>query len=209
MPFMRTLTLSPLLATLMLCTGGLVSPALAERADRAKPLEVVADTQGSIDMLKQTVVFTGNVVITKGTLTIKADRVEVREGPNGYRTALAIGNNRPATFSQKRDGVDETIEGRADRLEYEERGEIVRFVNDAQVRRLQGRNVAEEITGNLITYNSTTEVFNVSGGASSSAGSTTSGGRVRAVLTPRAGTEAAAAAREAGATPSSEPGVKR
>lgn len=209
MPFMRTTTLVPSFAALMLCTGVLLSPVFAERADRSKPLEVVADTQGSIDMLKQTVVFTGNVVITKGTLTIKADRVEVREGANGYRTAVAIGSNRPATFSQKRDGVDETIEGRADRLEYEERGEIVRFVNDAQVRRLQGRSVAEEITGNLITYNSTTEVFNVSGGNPSSAGNAGGGGRVRAILTPRAGTEAAAAARDATAAPSTEPGVKR
>ena len=187
--------------TLSLCAAAVALPVLAERADRAKPLEVVADTQGSIDMLKQTVVFTGNVVITKGTLTIKADRVEVREGANGYRTAVAIGGNRPATFSQKRDGVDETIEGRADRLEYEERGELVRFINDALVRRLQGRSVAEEITGNLITYNGTTEVFNVSSGTASPNG----GGRVRAVLTPRAGSEAA---REAGSTPP-ETGVKR
>ncbi len=206
---MNTLAPRPLLAALLiLSASGIALPVNAERADRAKPLEVVADTQGSIDMLKQTVVFTGNVVITKGTLTIKADRVEVREGPNGYRTAVAIGSNRPASFSQKRDGVDETIEGHADRLEYEERAEIVRFVNDAQVRRLQGRNVAEEITGKLITYNSTTEVFTVSGGNSPTTGADSNGGRVRAVLTPRAGTEAAAAARDATAAPA-ESGVRR
>ncbi len=110
---------------------------LAERADRSQPLEVVADRQGSIDMLKQVVVFTGNVVITKGTLTIKADRVEVREGPDGYRTAVAIGGNRQASFSQKRDGVDETIQGQANRLEFEERGDVVRFIDDARVRRVR------------------------------------------------------------------------
>ena len=88
-------------------------------------------------MLKQVVVFTGNVVITKGTLTIKADRVEVREGADGYRTAVAIGGNSQASFSQKRDGVDETIEGIADRLEYDERGDVVRFIDDATVRRMR------------------------------------------------------------------------
>ncbi len=88
---------------------------------------------------------------------------------------------------QKRDGVEESIDGRAERLEYEERGDQVRFVNDAVVRRLRGTAVADEITGNLISYSAATEIFNVSAGESKGAG----GGRVQAVLAPRAGTEAA------------------
>jgi lipopolysaccharide export system protein LptA len=174
-------------------------PAQAERADRGKPLDIMADKGGSIDMLRQVVVFTGNVVITKGTLTIKADRVEVREGPDGFRNAVAIGSSRPATFRQKRDGVDEYIDGQADRLEYEERSELIRFVNRATVRRLRGKAVGDEITGNLITYDGTSEVFSVSGGSGNSAASNAGGepqssGRVRAVLSPREGSEAAEAA---------------
>lgn len=160
--------------------------ALAERADRNQPLTVAADRQGTIDMQKQTVVFSGNVVLTKGTLVIKADRIEVREGRDGYRVATAFGSNgKPATLRQKRDGVDEYIDGRADRLEYEERGEQVRFVSDARVRRLRGSSVADEISGNLISYSAATEIFNVS------AGDAKGGGRVQAVLAPRPGSEAA------------------
>jgi lipopolysaccharide export system protein LptA len=186
---LTTLRALPLIIAAALASGS----AFAERADRSKPLEVVADRQGTIDMLKQVVVFTGNVVITKGTLNIKADRVEVREGPDGYRTAVAIGGNSKASFSQKRDGVDETIQGTANRLEFEERGDVVRFIDDARVRRMEGSAVRDEITGELITYNGTTEVFTVSGNArgAASAASGASGGRVRAVLAPRAGTEAA------------------
>lgn len=172
----------------------LAAPAQAEKADRAQPLNVAADRQAIFDLLKQVVTFSGNVVITKGSIVISADRVEVREAPDGYRTAIAIGSaDRPASFRQKRDGVDEYVEGRADRLEYDEKHDTVRFVGNAVARRLRGTAVADEITGNLITYDNTTEVFSVSGGTPAAA-SASPDGRVRAVLTPREGTPAADAA---------------
>jgi lipopolysaccharide export system protein LptA len=191
---------------LRLLSAGLVglalaTPALAERADRTKPLNVAADQQGTFDLLKQVVVFSGNVIITKGSIVIKADRVEVREAPDGYRTAVAIGSaSRPATFRQKRDGVDEYIDGQADRLEYDEKGDVIRFNSNAIVRRLRGATIGDEITGSLITYDNTTEVFSVSGGTpANTAGSP--GGRVRAVLTPREGTAAAAEAASQASAP--------
>ena len=55
------------------------SPVQAEKADRFKPLNVEADLPGKIDLLNQHVVFNGNVVVTKGTMTIRASRIEVRE----------------------------------------------------------------------------------------------------------------------------------
>jgi len=195
-------SLASALFALWLCV-----PAHAEKADRSKPLNVAADRQGTVDLLKQVVVFSGNVIITKGSIVIKADRVEVRESPDGYRTAVAVGTaGRPATFRQKRDGVDEYIDGQAERLEYDDKGDVVRFVNNAVVRRLRGSTVGDEITGNLITYDNTTEVFSVSGGLAGSAAASTPGGRVRAVLAPRAGTAAAAEAAASQAAPPLKPG---
>ena len=168
----------------------------AERADRFKPLQVEADLPGKIDLLKQFVVFNGNVVVTKGTMTMRAARIEVHETPEGYHTAVAIGSaEKPATFRQKRDGVDEWIEGEAERLEYDGKSDTVRFVGRASVRRLRGATVADEISGNLITYDSIAEVFSVSGGAPATAANP--GGRVRAVLSPRENSPAAAAAASA------------
>ena len=155
------------------------APAWADRTDRSQPLTIEADRPGTIDLLKQVVVFNGNVVITQGTLTIRADRVEVRELPDGFRVATALGAaGQPATFRQRREGSDEHIEGAAERIEYDGRGDTLRFVGKAAMRRAGGA-TADEITGGLITYDNTTEVFSVAGAASGEAG-----GRVRAVLTP-------------------------
>ena len=171
-------------------------PAHAERADRLKPLNVEADQSGRLDLQNQVVVFTGNVVVSKGTMVIRASRIEVRQLPNGYDTATAFGApGKPATFRQKRDGVDEFIDGEAERLEYDGSKDQIKFIGNAAVRRLRGAAVADEITGNLVTYDATTEVFSVSGGATTTAANP--GGRVRAVLTPREGTDAALEAAQA------------
>ena len=192
---MRTLPILAVLAALA------AAPAFAEKADRFKPLNVEADQPGRIDLLNQHVVFNGNVVVTKGTMTIRAGRIEVRETPDGYHSAVAIGAaNKPATFRQKRDGVDEWIEGEAERLEYDGKTDTIRFVTNAAVRRLRGSTVADEIAGNVVSYDSIAEVFSVSGGAAATPANP--GGRVRAVLTPRDGSAAAA---EAAAAAASEP----
>ena len=193
------------LAALAVLASLAAAPAHAERADRLKPLNVEADQGGRVDLQQQVVVFTGNVVVSKGTMVIRAARIEVRQSPAGYDTAIAFGApGRPATFRQKRDGVDEFIDGQADRLEYDGRADVIKFINNAAVRRLRGATLADEISGNLVSYNATTEVFSVSGGAAATPANP--GGRVRAVLTPREGTEAAAeAAGTAPAAPQTAP----
>ena len=186
--------LSPCVAAIL--SVGLTLPIHAERGDRLKPLNVEADQSGRVDLQNQTVVFSGNVVVSKGTMVIRAARIEVRQTPAGYDTATAFGApGRPATFRQKRDGVDEYIDGQAERLEYDGRADVIKFISNAAVRRLRGVAVADEITGNLVTYDATTEVFSVSGGAATTAANP--GGRVRAVLTPREGSAAAAEAADA------------
>ena len=162
---------------------GVSSPASAEKADRTKPVNIEADQPGTVDLLKQVVVFNGNVVITQGTLTIRAQRVEVRETPEGFRAAVALGGaGRPATYREKREGVDEYIEGQAERIEYDGRADTVRFTNNASVRRLRSTSVADEVTGNLITYDNYAETFSVQGRPAATPDNPS--GRVRAVLSP-------------------------
>ena len=182
-----------LLATTVLCAA----PVHAERADRNKPMSIEADQPGSVDLQRQIVIFNGNVVITQGTMLLRADKVELRERPDGYREAKAIGTaERPASFRQKRDGVDETVEGVAERIEFDAKTDTLRFVGNAAVRRLRAGVLADEITGSLITWDNTNELFKVTGGAVTPNNPT---GRVRAVLAPRE--ESAASAASAASAP--------
>jgi lipopolysaccharide export system protein LptA len=175
----RTLLTAALLASAVLAAAG----ARAERADRDKPMVIEADKPGSIDLQRQVVVFNGNVVISQGTMVIRADSVEIRESTDGYRTAVAIGSPaRPASYRQKRDAVDESVEGVADRIEFDSRSDVLQLTGNAAVRRLRGTAPADEITGGSITWDNSAELFSVKGGATSPANPS---GRVRAVLSPR------------------------
>ena len=186
--FTLRVLIPPLLAALAL---GL-SPAWAEKADRSKPMTLESDQPCTVNLLKQTSVCSGNVVISQGTLQIRADRLELRETPQGYQMALALGSaTKPASYRQKRDGADEFVEGQAQRIDYDSKAGTLRFEGAAVVRRLRGAMQADEIQGAVILWDSTAESFNVQGGAKTE---TNPGGRVRAVITPRTPDDAASAA---------------
>ncbi|HEY6513389.1 MAG TPA: lipopolysaccharide transport periplasmic protein LptA [Burkholderiaceae bacterium] len=180
----------------------LALPAAAERADRTKPLTMEADQPCTVDLVRQVSVCSGNVVIAQGTLVIRADRVELRELPDGYRTATAIGApGKRAAYKQRRDGGLEELEGSADRVEYDARNDTLRFVGNAQVRRMRGSVAAEDIQGSVIVWDNAAELFSVQGGAATPGNP---GGRVRAVLSPRADPAAPAPSAPA-ATPALQP----
>lgn len=195
---MKIISLLAFLAAVALATA---LPARAERADRGKPLNVEADN-GRYDDAKQAGTFTGNVVITKGSMVMRAAKIEVRQNADGYQFGIAsAAGGKLATFRQKREGIDEFIEGEAERIEYDGRADTIRFIDRAVIRRFRGSVLADETAGSLITYDNTAEVFSVAGGASA-ASPANPGGRVRAVLTPRDGSPAAT---EAGAAASAPP----
>ena len=172
---------------------GVALPAAAEKADRDKPMNVEADSL-RYDDLKQTSVFTGNVVITKGTTIIRGAQVAVSQDPEGYQLAVATAApGKLAFYRKKRDGVDEYIEGEGERIEYDGRADLVKFTKRAVVRRYKGATLSDETTGALIVYDNNTDVFTVDAGAkNASAGNP--GGRVRAMLSPRGGAPGATTA---------------
>ena len=168
----------------------LLQPALAERADRTKPMTLESDKPCTVDLARQVSVCSGNVVIAQGTLVIRADRVELRETSDGYRSGTAWGAaGQPVRYRQKRDGSDEHLEGVSERMEFDGRSETLRLIGSAAVRRMRGSETVDEITGALITWNQNAELFSVQGGSPSADNPS---GRVRAVLSPRAGAASAA-----------------
>ena len=172
------------LLCLFLALSAIVAPAAAEKADRSKPMNIEADAL-RYDDVKQVSVFSGNVVLTKGSIVIRGGQIEVRQDPEGYQFGLVSGaGESPAFFRQKRDGLDEFIEGEGETIEYDGRADAVKFVRKAQLRRYRGAAVADEITGGLIIYDNLRDVFSVDGNASRGVAGAP-GGRVRAMLTPK------------------------
>jgi lipopolysaccharide export system protein LptA len=195
---------NPLFLALLLASLGL-SPASAENADRDKPMNAEADAL-RYDDLKQTSVFTGNVVITKGSTIIRGAQVDVKQDPEGYQQAIVIAApGKLAYYRKKRDGLDEFIEGEGERIEYDSRADVVKFIRSAVLRRYNGAVLADETTGSQINYDNKTDVFTVDGGAQNRS-ATNPNGRIRALLSPRV---AASAAGGAAAAPTAPPAVLR
>lgn len=170
-----------LLAALTLLSAG---SALAEKADKDKPMNVEADNL-RYDDARQTSVFSGKVVVTKGTIVMRGNNMEVRQDPQGNQFGVLVGSTAaPGFFRQKREALEEWIEGEGERIEYDSKAETVVFTGKAVLRRFRGTQLNDESTGNQIVYNSLTEVFTVKGGTASNATAANPSGRVRAMLTP-------------------------
>lgn len=169
---------------MLLSLLGFAGGVQAEKADRNKPMNIEADTL-RYDDLKQVSVFTGNVTLTKGTIQIRGAQVEARQDPEGFQFGVVTGSTgTPAFFRQKRDGVDEYIEGEGETIEYDGRTDTVKFIKKAIVRRLRGAALADEIIGGIVVYDNLSDTFSVDGSGSKTAGSA-AGGRVRVMLTPK------------------------
>jgi len=154
----------------------------AEKADRTKPMSVTSggNNPDVVDLKNHSAVFTGNVVITQGTLEIHADRVEVSQDPDGNQLGFAYGSGgKPATFRQKRDGVDEFSEGEAQKIEYDSAANRVRFVGDAHLRMLQGTTITDQANSELITYDTASETIKLGSGHD----------RTTVIFTPKASSE--------------------
>ena len=157
----------------------------AEKADSSKPTVVDAD-QMAYDDVKQVNTFSGSVVLTRGTLLMKAARVIVTQDAAGYQFAtLYAGPSGRATFRQKRDGgPDLWIEGEADRIEYDGKTEIAKLYTRAKMRRLEGVKPTDEVEGEFISYDSRSEFFSVNNTAAGG-DSKPGAGRIRAVIQAR------------------------
>lgn len=151
--------------------------ALAEKADRDKPINLESDTV-TVDDAKKVSVYEGHVVLVQGTLNIRSDKMVVTEDAEGFQHGTAYGN--PAYFRQKREGFDEYIEGWGKRIEYDNRADKVELYTEARMKKNQ-----DEVQGNFISYDGKTELFNVIGGGKEAASANNPRGRVRTVMQPK------------------------
>jgi lipopolysaccharide export system protein LptA len=186
MPFQTFLRFSTRIACTFLGLGlGLLGgPVHAEKADKDKPMNIEADNMRH-DEAKKTTQFFGNVVAIKGTMVMRAARMEVQEDGQGQQTAYFWAAPKERIFfRQKREGVNEYTEAEAESAIYNNQADVMTLIERAEARILRGTEVSNQITGQKIVYNNTTEVMNVDGQTKGQPGNQR-GERVRAVLTPR------------------------
>jgi lipopolysaccharide export system protein LptA len=154
--------------------------ARAERADREKPVNLDAD-KITVDDSKKTHIFEGNVVLTQGTLSIKAEKLVVTQDANGYQTGVATGGpDGLARFRQKREGRDDYIDGEAERIVNDGKLEKSELFSRAKI-----RNGVDEVRGQYISYDGKTENYVVTSGPGGTVAPGGKGERVHATIQPK------------------------
>jgi lipopolysaccharide export system protein LptA len=157
----------------------LSSSVFAEKADRDKPTQVEASRM-TADDARRLNVFEGDVIVTKGTMRLTADRLVVRQDAEGFQFATATG--RPARFRQRQDpkpGEKEGIwvDGEALRIELDDRNQKIELFDKARVNR-----GCDEVAGDYIAVDQRSDFYEVKGGKDAAAK-----GRVKAVIAPKGG----------------------
>ncbi|MES2316569.1 MAG: lipopolysaccharide transport periplasmic protein LptA [Pseudomonadota bacterium] len=156
----------------------------AERADVSKQAVILWSTM-HVDDVARTTVLAGDVVVTKGTLVLNAEKALVKQTPEeDIMVTLTAAPGKKATFRQKRDGgPDLWIEGEAQRIEYDERAAVMKLFGAAKIRQTEGGRLENEIQGEFISYDSLREKFDAHN--ESAGGSKVGGSRGMMIIAPR------------------------
>lgn len=165
-----------ILLLLCLFLSGHALLSFAERADREKPMQMEAD-RVTVDDANQTSTFEGTVQMSQGTLLIEAGKIVVRQDKKGYSQMTATGQ--PAHFRQKREGINEYVEGFGERIEYDSQAEIANFYGQARIKR-----EGDDVRGEHIIYDTKSGVFQVFGSSGKDT-TATNKGRVTIVIQPK------------------------
>ncbi|MFC6632594.1 lipopolysaccharide transport periplasmic protein LptA [Microbulbifer taiwanensis] len=136
--------LQPIAATVLLLLG---TQALALPDDREQPIKVQAKNLKA-DRGKNLSVYSGNVVITQGSLQIRADRVEVHGNASG-EISRVVATGKPAHFQQQVQQSQNPVKARARRIEFTVSSDELHLTGDAHVDRDGNTLTAEKIDYDL------------------------------------------------------------
>lgn len=168
----------------------LASPAvLAQQSAQEEEPDtlIISDTLNYDDIRKESV-FTGNVVLTRGNMTLHSDTLTMREDEEGFQYGTAtVESGKRVFLRQENPEKFEVLEARGQRAEYDGKKEEVEMIGKAVVTRFICGKPFDNIQGERVIYRQRTETYQAFGGPNSAA----PGGRVRSLATPRARVDAA------------------
>lgn len=160
--------------SLVLAAWLFIPASWAEQNDRNQPMQIEAD-QVVMNQAEQISTFTGNVQINQGTLQIRGDKIIVSQDKLGNKIGDIYGST--ASFRQKREGLDEYVEGYGEHIKYDTLKQTVDIYGQASLKR-----DLDFIRGEHINYNAQSETFLVDNGTPVNG---VPRQRVRAVIQPQ------------------------
>lgn len=184
-----------LLGAILLTASALAPAHAADPAPKAatpaeEPSTLILSDTLHYDDVKKKSVFTGNVNMTRGLMTLTSDVLEMNEDAQGNQFGTATANKgKIVTIRQERPETFELIEGTGLRAEYDGSKSTFDLIGQAVVIRYVCGKPFDTIRGERVRYNEKTGTYEAHGGPNSAA----AGGRVRSVAEPRAKSDAAIA----------------
>ncbi|HCN45327.1 MAG TPA: lipopolysaccharide transport periplasmic protein LptA [Pseudomonas sp.] len=147
---MRLVKTLPYLLSLSAALGSASAWALPN--DREQPVRIQADS-AQMDDKNKVATYTGDVIITQGSMMIKGNVVTVTLNQNGdIDTATSVGNL--AYFEQQQDAAKpDKMQGYAKQIQYQAGRDLIVLTDQARV--INAGNTTE---GEKIVYNSKTQV---------------------------------------------------
>lgn len=177
------------LASVLVTGLAALSPAMAQQGSNAEEPDtlIISDTLNYDDIKKESI-FTGNVVLTRGNMTLHSDRLTMREDAEGFQYGTATVESGKLVFlRQENPEKFEVLEARGERAEYDGKTEEIEMIGKAVVTRFICGKPFDNVQGERVIYRQKTESYQAFGGSNSAA----PGGRVRSLATPRARADAA------------------
>lgn len=168
------------------------SPAAAAPTDApaAEPDTLILSDTLHYDDVKKESTFTGNVILTRGTMTLRSDKLVTHEDADGFQYGTATAEKSGLVhIRQENPEKFETIKGSGVRVEYDGKTEDVTLIGQAIITRYVCGKAFENLRGARVVYHQKTSTYEAFGG-SNSAGE---GGRVRSLTQPRARVDEATA----------------
>ena len=140
------------------------------------------------DDLNKTSRFAGNVLMTRGLLTLIADQLDLREDNEGYQFGVAtVTEGKRVYIRQERPENFEILQGLGERAEYDGKNETFDLIGRALLTRFICGKPFDTISGDQVRYNQKNDTYQAFGGPRSD----NEGGRVRSIAQPRAKIDAA------------------
>ena len=122
----------------------------ALKSDDQQDMHLDANS-AKLDYKNKTTVFTGNVIITRGSIVVHADNGTASEDQEGQRVITLHGT--PVTFSQLQEDGDK-VEGQGNQFDFNTKTHLAILSGRARIKK--GKSI---IIGDKITYNTETQVY--------------------------------------------------